>query len=215
MGVAVDCRMLLQFVAQRDSLNSVQFQSLLVSENHSVVDIVAKTRHSLDKYFLEICIDQQEKAWCRLCIDRCPLVGCPQEFESSSHSIECTTTLISSHSSTPRYFQATACCRHQMNAGGCKRTYSTTNNRASKHRRCTRQLTTFTHSDNCERVALVPKPIPSVSMLHAEKQEGLVHEVTCVRRSQRNAVSAKGRLWKLPVLSVRIWKKFFGTLIVS
>ena len=55
--------MLLQFVAQRDSLNcNVQFQSLLVSEKHSVVDIVAKTRHSLDEYFLEICIDQQEKA---------------------------------------------------------------------------------------------------------------------------------------------------------
>ena len=27
--------------------------------------------------------------------------------------------------------------------------------------------------------SLVPRPIPSFSMLHAEKREGLVREVTC------------------------------------
>ena len=29
-------------------------------------------------------------------------------------------------------------------------------------------------------ISLVPRPIPSFSMLHAEKREGLVSEVTCV-----------------------------------
>ena len=52
--------------------------------------------------------------------------------------------------------------------------------------------------------SLVPRPISSFSMLHAEKREGLVREITCVTRSQRNAASAKGRLWKLPILSYRI-----------
>ena len=52
--------------------------------------------------------------------------------------------------------------------------------------------------------SLVPRPIPRFSMLHAEKQEGLVCKITCVTRSQRNATSPKGRLWKLPILSYRI-----------
>ena len=52
--------------------------------------------------------------------------------------------------------------------------------------------------------SLVPRPIPSFSMLHAEKREGLVREITCVTPSQHNAASTKGRLWKLPVLSYRI-----------
>ena len=35
------------------------------------------------------------------------------------------------------------------------------------------------HAFHLAGCSLVPRPIPNFSMLHAEKQEGLVHEITC------------------------------------
>ena len=54
-----------------------------------------------------------------------------------------------------------------------------------------------------------PGPIPSFSMLHAEKRKGLVREVTCVTPWHMHVTlqGPKVALWRLPVSSYRFWKE--------
>ena len=61
--------------------------------------------------------------------------------------------------------------------------------------------------------SLVPRPIPSFSMLHAEKRESLVCKIMCMTWSQRNATSPKGRFWKLQLQNLK--GRFICTLIAS